>query len=29
LGLIWHELGDFENAIKYNNKALSVIDDVI
>jgi tetratricopeptide (TPR) repeat protein len=26
-GLISNELGDFENAIAYNNKALSVIDD--
>ncbi|WP_243699188.1 tetratricopeptide repeat-containing sensor histidine kinase [Flavobacterium hiemivividum] len=26
-GLISNELGDFENAISYNNKALSVIDD--
>lgn len=27
LGLIYNELGEFDNAIVYNNKALSVIDD--
>jgi signal transduction histidine kinase len=27
LGLIYNELGEFDNAIAYNNKALSVIDD--
>jgi signal transduction histidine kinase len=29
LGLIYNELGEYENAIAYNNKALSVIDDEI
>jgi len=29
LGLIYNQLGEFDNAIKYNNKALSVINDKI
>ena len=29
LGLIYNELGEYENAIVYNNKALSIIDDKI
>jgi signal transduction histidine kinase len=29
LGLIYNELGEFDNALIYNNKALSIIDDAI